>query len=885
MEKLTKKGLNVEKENEMKKKQVISFTKVDVSPVKAMAEINKIKYAIVFKYKINKKTINNKVIKEIIYYPEVIKASDILKDVTDPNLKDWVKERATKWLREFLNELPRREDIKRKEVLNEIYETSEYGVKILKDTIGNSNNNRYLLDTPKGIKNVTKGEMIAYALWKATIITGKVLIPTLGLGPEKVVYYHTTDKLTEILKTRNLLEEFRAITTPQKRFQRLHKILSPLTNLSAARVYVGDAEEEKNTKITITNKLLGIDTTFTEGILLVSKTYADNNKLVEGAKLSYTLKSLIHIVPDNVLVINGKQYDVVLSADENKWKASAEKLGTILKAFTGKTPDVNARIYKIVEFKANNMHFTRLENQLKDDVKEKLETIRDILKNSNNISKILTKDGKSFKPEYEEFFFDLLSIETFNKDEEASYEGLEREKHPVLTELGCLILNKMYIKDTTYTENGEVKFTPNTWLVSGNSTPMLNNRIFSKMGGAMAKLLFQNVICAKFVGCSGTVLPLSMKAKDAYPVAYNVTDENRVLFSNNLSKEEKMERIEYIRERNSKLTELGIGTDLMYVQRHPSMLGVWTKLYYSPSTKLFYVDELLWKTYFGGDFDGDNFVGLYPYHILNKDLNKLNRKVIDPIDNDRMTRFIDKDETRKFLTFDLFKEINEIRSKYESENKIDEIVRKKCEITTKITEMNPNYKEKVDMKYNDFFKKAEYQDWAKAQDGKEIVGKIHSVICNALSFFTEKLDVEEELRFSTYFIFFHIQPAIEGLKHDEEGKIPNTKELIKEMTFVYREMFGDAKYNKLKLPLLEDVENHKKIYAKVRSFETIGLLNKAKTEYINADLFYKKDEYMEIAKRINTRWTQKYKNLIKYAERYFKKADIPTTEVKIISIK
>ena len=85
----------------------------------------------------------------------------------------------------------------------------------------------------------------------------------------------------------------------------------------------------------------------------------------------------------------------------------------------------------------------------------------------------------------------------------------------------------------------------------------------------------------------------------------------------------------YVNKQNAKLKALGISEDMMYVQRHPSVLGVWTELYYSPSTKLFYVDTQLWKKFFGGDFDGDTFTSFYPYHMLHKDMNILEQKTVD----------------------------------------------------------------------------------------------------------------------------------------------------------------------------------------------------------------------------------------------------------------
>ena len=868
--KVVKENLNITKEKP-DMKYILEYSPVVLTTKNNLLEVGKIDHAIIFKYKIQK-GIDNK--KYRVYYPEVIPIKDILSNISNPNLTLQIREENEKWLREFLNELPRVEDIERKEVLNLIYQNSIHGVKILKDTIMYTNNDRHFVSTDKGIRNVSKGELMAYSILKAYQFfvkkyekENKILIPTLKLGPEKVIYFAESDIVLDIIKERDLLEEFKGITTPQKAFQRLHKFLSPLTELPHAEVYVSD-----------TDNILGIPKykrnpkqSLTEGVLLVTKTYADKANLVEGAKFSYTLKSLTHIVEDSVLFIDGKQYDVALSMDENKWKVEASKLGNILKAFTDKTPDVNARLFKIVEFKANNMFFTRMENNLREETKENLQTIQKILKNQSELEKILTKDKKSFKPRYEKFLFDILSIDLFNKEEKTEYDGLEREMHPTLTDLGYKILNKDLATDITYKENGQIyKNVKGPWLInSADRKPELNKQLYPRLGKAVAKLLTHDVVYSKFVGCSGTVLPMNMKPEDSYPVAYNVTDENRVLYSNKLSMFEKIEQIEFIRERNAKLAELGIGQDLIYVQRHPSMLGVWTKLFYSPSTKLFYVDEELWNVFFGGDFDGDNFVGLYPYHPLNKELNNLNGNIIDPIDNKRMIALIDTNpEIKKLLVEGLFNKINGLRARFTSDNKIAEDIKIINDITAKITSMNPKYKY-VEKKYNKFFINKEYQNWADAQDGKEIVGKIHSIVCNALTFFVQNLRVEEDLKFSTYFIYFHIQPAIEGLKQDEEGKIPNIKDLLIEMVFVFKEMFGEERLKKLHIPTIEEVNEHKLIYSKVRNFETIGLLNKDKDEYVYDDLFYKKEKLMEIAKKIKTPWTNKYRKLIKLAEKYY----------------
>lgn len=868
--KVVKENLNITKEKP-DMKYILEYSPVILTKSNVVLEVGKIDHAIIFKYRIQK-GIDNK--KYRVYYPEVIPVKDILANISNPNLTLQIREENEKWLREFLNELPRVEDIERKEVLNLIYQNSIHGVKILKDTIMYTNNDRHFVSTDKGIRNVSKGELMAYSILKAYQFfvkkyekDNKILLPTLKLGPEKVIYFTKSDIVLDLIKERDLLEEFKGIKTPQKAFQRLHKFLSPLTELPHAEVYVGD-----------TDNILGIPKykrnpkqSLTEGVLLVSKSYANKANLVEGAKFSYTLKSLTHIVDDSILFINGKQYDVALSMDENKWKVEASKLGNILKAFTGKTPDVNARLFKIVEFKDNNMFFTRMENNLREEAKENLQIIQKILKNQSELEKILTKDKKSFKPKYEKFLFDILSIDTFNKEEDSEYDGLEREKHPTLTDLGYEILNKDLATDITYKENGQIyKNVKGPWLInSADRKPELNKQLYPRLGKAVAKLLTHDVVYSKFVGCSGTVLPMNMKPEDAYPVAYNVTDENRVLYSNKLSMFEKIEQIEFIRARNAKLAELGIGQDLIYVQRHPSMLGVWTKLFYSPSTKLFYVDEELWNVFFGGDFDGDNFVGLYPYHPLNKELNNLNGNIIDPIDNKRMIALIDTNpEIKKLLVEGLFNKINGLRARFTSDNKIAEDIKIINDITAKITSMNPKYKY-VEKKYNKFFINKEYQNWADAQDGKEIVGKIHSIVCNALTFFVQNLRVEEDLKFSTYFIYFHIQPAIEGLKQDEEGKIPNIKDLLIEMVFVFKEMFGEERLKKLHIPTIEEVNEHKLIYSKVRNFETIGLLNRNKDEYVYDDLFYKKEKLMEIAKKIKTPWTNKYRKLIKLAEKYY----------------
>lgn len=857
---------NIKKEKK-NMKYIIEYHPLILTTKNSIPELKKIKYAIIFKYKFEVIDILNFKSGKV-YYPEIIPIQDILNNISDPKLSINVKEENESWLREFLNELPKEDDIFRKEVLKEIYETANYAVKILKNTIDTTYNDRYYVRTDNGVRNVTKGELISYAILKAyryfNSNTTKIFIPTLGLGPEKVVYFHNIDKIVEIIKQRDLFDEFSKLGVPQKVFQRLHKFLSPLTKLPTAEVYIGDTDNI----LSIPKYRKSEKKSMTEGVLLVSKTYATKAGIVEGAKFSYTLKSLTHIVDDVILFIDGKQYDVALSMDENKWKVEASKLGQILHLFTGKTPDVNARLFKIVEFKANNMFFTRMENNLRAETIENLQTIQKILKNQSELEKILTKDKKSFKARYEKFLFEILSIDTFNKEEETEYDGLEREIHPVLNELGMQILNKQYINDILYRENGKEYHTNSTWFIPGQKTPELNNKIFPKLGKSMAKLFMKDVIYARFAGCSGTVLPLSMKAADAYPVASRVTDIDKVMYNTHMDMYEKLNLIEYMKERNAKMEELGIGLDMMYVQRHPSMLGVWTKLYYSPTTKLFYVDEELWNIYFGGDYDGDNFVALYPYNHINEELNNLNGKIIDPIDNPRMTVLIDNPTIRTFLLDELFQEINALRARFISNNKINEDIKTIKTISEKINNMNPNYKNK-NKKYKPFFIKKEYQDWADTLDAQERVGKIHSIVCNALTFFVKFLDVKQELKFSTYFIYFYIQPAIEGLKHDEEGRIPDLKELLIEMCFVFKEMFGNDKFTKLHLPTIQDIKDHKLIYAKVRNFATIGLLNKNKDEYIYDDLFYKRNEYMEIAKRINTPWTGKYKKLIKLADKYF----------------
>lgn len=838
-------------EKKMEKIKILKYDVKDISMKKELVLNSKIKYAMLFKHA--KEIIDGEEI--VVYYPEIVLAESILRDIENPALKR-VKEQNEKELREFLNELPKVEDIVRKPVLKEIYDTAEFGIKILTKDIGYSEDDLYNIKYSNKIFKVTKGELITFGIWKE--MNRNKYIPSLGLGPEKVIYFHKTDKLREILSIRNLLEEFNKMESPQKQFQRLHKILSPLTDLSAARVYVGDIEEERRTKVSITNKLLGIDTTFTEGVLLVSQSYAKENNLVEGAKLSYTLKSLIHIVPDDVLVINGKQYDVVLSADENKWKVEAEKLGNILKAFTGKTPDINAKVCKIIQFKPNNMFFTRMSNRLTYGLKEKLAILKELAKYSCNVDKLLTKEGNEFEPEFEKFLFDLLSIKIFDKNKEIdNNEEGEVNTTLLVNEVGQEILNMKYIYNTDYIDtDGIQKHTDSTWIIHPTeSKPVFNRTYFERIGKSFANMLFNRMICADFVGCSGTVLPMSMKASDAYPIAFDVT----------------MYKNEYTKERLAKMEKLGIAPNMMYVQRHPSMLGVWTELLYSPSTKLFYVDEELWKTFFGGDFDGDNFVGLYPFHPKNAKMNNLLRKIVDPIDNDRMTALIDKGEVREFLTKGIFDIINKLENKYTA-------VRRDIMLLA-LDKVNPNFTEVVKGKKNPLFKKhPEFANWAKVYDKQQIVGKIHAIVCNALSFFVKNLTVMDELKFSTYFILKHIQPAIEGLKQKEEGFIPDTKSLIAEMMFVYEEMFGTAKFKNLHIPKLEDIVKHKQIYSKIRGFETIGLVNKYTGEYDYNDLYYKKDEYKEIAERIKTSWTELYLRVIKFAEKYFKDTDLePTT--------
>ena len=818
--------------------KILKYEVKDISLKKELILNNKIKYAMLFKH--TKEVVDGEEI--VVYYPEVVLAESILKDIENPALRK-VKEQNEKELREFLNELPKVEDIARKPVLKEIYDTAEFGIKILANDIGYSEDDLYNIKYNNKIFKVTKGELIMFGIWKAK----KEYIPTLGLGPEKVIYFHKTNKLKEILSIRNLLEEFNGIKTPQKQFQRLHKVLSPLTDLNKAKVYIGD-----------TNVLLGIGSTFTEGVLLASSSYAKANGLVEGAKLSYTLKSLIHIVDDSVLNIEGVQYDVALTDDENKWKLTSEKLGSMLKAFTGKTPDINAKVYKMIKFKPNNMFFTRMSNRLTDGLKEKLDILKQLSKYSKNIDELLTKEGNEFEPEFEKFLFDLLSIEVFDKNKEIdnNEEDGEINKSLLINRSGQEILNMKYITNIDYVSNGIQKHTDATWIIHPTeSKPTFNRTYFKRIGKNFANMLFNNMVCADFVGCSGTVLPKSMKAADAYPIAFNVT----------------MNVNEYTKERLAKMKELGIAPNMMYVQRHPSMLGVWTELLYSPSMKLFYVDEELWKTYFGGDFDGDNFVGLYPFHPRNMKVNNLLRKIVDPIDNDRMTTLIDKGEVREFLTKGIFNIINDVKNKYTTMRR--EVILASLDV------VNPNFYETIKGKKNPLFKKhSDFANWAKAYDGQQIVGKIHSVVCNALSFFVKNLTVMEELKFNTYFILKYIQPAIEGLKHDEEGFIPDTKSLMAEMMFVYEEMFGTSRFKKLHIPTLEEVVNHKKIYSKIRGFETIGLYNNYTGEYDYADLYYKKDEYKAIAEKVKTPWTELYMRVIKFAEKYFKDTDLePTT--------
>lgn len=831
---------DVTKGEKMNKVQILKYDLKDIALKKELILNNKIKYAMLFKH--SKEIVDGEEI--VIYYPEIVLAKSILDDINNPALKR-VKEQNEKELREFLNELPKVEDIERKPVLKEIYDTAEFGIKILVKDIGYSEDDLYNIKYNNKIFKVTKGELITFGIWKET--NKNKYIPTLGLGPEKVIYFHKSDKLKEILSIRNLLEEFNKMESPQKQFQRLHKVLSPLTDLSEAKVYIGD-----------TNKLLGIGDTFTEGVLLVSNSYAKENNLVEGAKLSYTLKSLIHIVPDNILNIDNKQYDLALTNDENKWKLTSEKLGSMLKAFTGKTPDINAKVYKMIKFKPNNMFFTRMSNRLTDGLKEKLDILKQLSKYSNNIDELLTKEGNEFKPEFEKFLFDLLSIEVFDKNKEIdNSEDNEVNKMFLINKTAQEILNIKYINNTDYIDtDGSQKHTDSTWMIHPTeSKPKFNRTYFKRIGKNFANMLFNHMICADFVGCSGTVLPMSMKASDAYPIAFDVT----------------MYKNEYTKERLAKMEKLGIAPNMMYVQRHPSMLGVWTELLYSPSKKLFYVDEELWQTFFGGDFDGDNFVGLYPFHSRNAEVNNLLRKIVDPIDNDRMTALIDKGEVREFLTRGIFDLINKLENKYTE-------VRRDIMLLA-LDKVNPNFKEVIKGKKNPLFKKhPEFANWAKVYDKQQMVGKIHAIVCNALSFFVKNLTVKDELQFSTYFILKHIQPAIEGLKQKEEGFIPDTKSLIAEMMFVYEEMFGTAKFKNLHIPKLEDVVKHKQIYSKIRGFETIGLINDYTGEYDYNDLYYKKEEYKEIAERIKTSWTELYLRIIKFAEKYFKDTDLePTT--------
>ena len=898
---------------------------ISMEPMKnPLKYLEKVEYAIIFhnSYDTEKK--------ERVYAIDIMEINK-LKEEAETNKE------AKAWLQEFYKKLPQKTDIERKREYKKVYDSATFGAKILHDTLRPSRDglyNIYLLNSKgeKEKKQYTEGGLIALSIKMLMNRYNNLhkneegyipVRPSWEMGPQKVMWYHKENILETILNSYDLWDDYLKLGVFQKQTQRIHKFMAPLTLLPKAKVYTSKSWDKE------------------EGIIYVSKTYAKKANLVEGAKTAFTLKSLIHIVPDHELKLGNiatkklEQFDVAIGADENKWKLSALRLNTILNAFTDKVPAVNARTMKTMVLKENAMCFAGMYNNLKPEHIKLFDMFKMIKENYKNIFAkdddgnylFVNEDGTEFKPEVEKILFDLLSIVYFNKeDEDAS------DKIYVLYDKACRIFNKKYIKySKSYIENGELKYEEHIRFEKGNGKVYLDYEIIKEVGDAVARYIKSNTMHAHLMGASGTAFPLEYATEDAYPISWNVTNSRkyrrickqynkfeRICMYKYMSKiyyttaeleealsnafaeiieykelhKEDIKYKEYVETQNAKLEKLGISKNMMYVQRHPSVLGVWTKLLYSPSTKLFYIDSKLWQTFFGGDFDGDTFTALYPYHPLNAEKNNLTqklrnekepRKIVDPIDNIKMVQLIyNNKDSRKFLI-----KLPRTLHKIDNSNGGKFLIKLVNKLNMQIQIANLNTAQnKVQAIMNSNMpvppEKSLAQKWAEMYNAQRIVGKIHSLVCSTLIFYTKSLDVLEELVFSTYFILKYVQPAISGLKHDDKADVPELKDLIEEMSKVYIAMFPEKAKN-VKYITLEKVLKHQDIYKLVRKFNTIAHKESNQLDengdgiYFYDDLYYhyrKHIEFLDGVKggnrrdTVSTYWTTSYRNLLNAAALY-----------------
>jgi ribonuclease HI/ABC-type multidrug transport system fused ATPase/permease subunit len=907
---------------------------ISMEPVKnPLKYLEKVEYAIIFhdSYDTEKK--------ERVYAIDIMEISKL------KNEAETSKE-AKAWLQEFYKKLPQKTDIDRKREYKKVYDSAVFGAKILHDTLRPSRDglyNIYLLNSKgkREKKQYTEGGLIALSIKMLMNRYNNIhkneegyipVRPSWEMGPQKVMWYHKENILETILTSYGLWDDYNKLGVFQKQTQRIHKFMVPLTLLPEAKVYTSKNWDKE------------------EGIIYVSETYAKKANLVEGAKTAFTLKSLIHIVPDHELKLGNpatkklEQFDVAIGADENKWKLSALRLNIILNAFTDKVPAVNARTMKTMVLKENAMCFAGMYNNLRPEHLKLFEMFKTIKENWKNIFAkdddgnylFVTEDGTEFKPEMEKILFDLLSIVYFDKeDEDAS------EKIYILYDKACRILNKKYIKySKSYIENGELKYEEYIRLEKGDGKVYLDYEIIKEIGDCVARYIKSNTMYAHLMGASGTAFALEYAPEDAYPISWNVTNSRKYrrickkyarfkdrkdfqtyceeramgkylakIYYTETTLEEALANVysdvmkymqrydkdimykTYIDTQNTKMEKLGISNNMMYVQRHPSVLGVWTELLYSPTTKLFYIDSKLWKTFFGGDFDGDTFTALYPYHPLNAEKNNLTqklrtekepRRIIDPIDNIKMVQLIHNRDSRKFLI-----KLPRTLHKIDNSNGGKFLIKLVNKLNMKIQIANLNVAQnKVQAIMNSNMpvspEKSLAQKWAEMYNAQRIVGKIHSLICSTLIFYTKSLDVLEELVFSTYFILKYVQPAISGLKHDDKADVPELKDLIEEMSKIYVAMFPEKAKN-VKYITLEKVLKHQDIYKLVRKFKTIAHKESNKLDengdgiYFYDDLYYhyrKHIEFLDGVKgeyrrnTVSTYWTTSYRNLLNAAALY-----------------
>lgn len=901
--------------------------KISLEPRKGDKEyLEKIKYGIIFHRSYDKKN------EEFVYTVDILSLEKLKKDAA-------TSIEAKKWLDEFYKKLPQKFDIERKRESLELYNNAVLGVKILEDTLILEKENVYVTYINKGNERIRKeytaGELIAYALYIFMVRYYRKhnikLIPSLEMGPQKVVYFAKDNLVMKMLEKYKLTDAYNKIGLPQKQVQRIHKIFAPLTLLPEAKVYVGKVVEIDGKKFQEFNDV--------EGIIYVSETYAKKAGLVEGEKTAFTLKSLIHIVPDIELTLGNIEtkettaYDVIIGSDENKWKLSGLQLKSIINAFTGKIPEVNARTMKPMVLKENAMCFLNMNNNLREETIKLFEIFNEIKNNWKNVSKFTTEDGKSFKPEYEKVLYDLVSIIYFNKEDEES-----SEQTYILYDKALKMLNKKYtFNKEYYTHKGMYKYKEYVRFETDNGTVSLNYETIKEIGDEVARYIKRNIAHAHLMGCSGTAFPMEYKSADAFPISNLVTNNRKYkricnkyarfknrkefqtyceekamgkhiakIYYTEITLEEALANVysdvmkymkiydkdmsykTYIDTQNAKMEKVGISKNMMYVQRHPSVLGVWTELWYSPTTKLFYIDSKLWKTYFGGDFDGDTFTALYPYHPLNKDMNNLTQKIktskepihiIDPIDNMKMVQLIDRKD-QYIIDIPKYLGINNI-----SINEFLVKLPRTLQILIEKYKLEKE-KEKANMIVSSELKNVKpnlYKSWAEIYDAQQVVGKIHSIVCNMLVFYTKSLNMMEELIFSTYFILKYVQPAISGLKHDDKAKVPEAIELIKEMNDIYKRMFP-AKANNVKYITIDKITNHEQIYKTVRKFKTIAHKKSNDTDENGDGIYYYDDLYFNYRNNVNfvkgingdrrntasTYWTSLWIQLIDVASLYEK---------------